>query len=111
MIKPLEITVTYTKGNVTVDNLDAVIHPEDQKVPSEINWIVKNCPDDLHVKIAWDLYGPFEFIEEVVKGSRVIGRVNNEYRGVFNYSVLFVNEKGQIVDGCDPRVWNGTNPP
>ncbi len=111
MIKPLNINVTIKNGHVSVDPKDAEIDPNHAKIPSEVTWTVIGNTEGYRVKIAWSDCGPFEYVKEVDKGKSVVGRVNTEIKGVYEYSVLFVDNDDQIVAGCDPRVWNGTNPP
>lgn len=104
-----EIFVTYDNGKIDVDPIKAHIYWEDSELPDTVNWIVKGCPKGLKVKIAWDLMAPFLLVEEIDRGSRVIGRVNTQENGVYEYSVLFVDDKGQITAGCDPEIINEPN--
>ena len=84
--------------------------------PDSVRWEIKKFPAGAKsVLIKWDVDSPFlhlgtEVAVPPVKAV-IIGTGNTREEGWFKYSVIFLNARGEIVAGLDPKIFNDPEPP
>ncbi len=96
-------SIEVTPDPVTVYWLDAT---KEDSIRWEFNTPLPGGAKSVVIK--WDVESPFQnFGAECDNGRLVlIATGNTGIGGLFRYSILFLDEKGQVVAGVDPGVHN-----
>ncbi len=111
---PVTIEFDGTAARCTPDEVQ--LYFDDPKHPNSVRWAVGKMPKGAtRLVVKWDVASPFIHLGvEVPKESEslvLLGTGNVREPGVFHYSVMAVNEEGQILAGVDPKIINDPTPP
>jgi hypothetical protein len=107
---PVRIDFDGTTARCTPDEVQ--LYFDDPKRPDSVRWAVGPLPKGAtRLVIKWDVASPFIHLGVELPQSReealvLLGTGNVRETGVFHYSVMAVDEKGQILAGVDPRIRN-----
>ena len=111
-----EVAVSGLKARaISVEPSTAWVFFNNPNKPDSVRWVFNGLPEGaVSVVIKWDVESPFQNFGAECHGDGrlvLIGTGNTGIEGLYRYSILFLDEKGQVVAGVDPEVGNDPEPP
>jgi hypothetical protein len=110
-----EIKVSYdaARNRVTCSSMDVVLYHAHPGAPNAVRWVVGEAPPKAsQMLILWENGCPFSLfgIGRSEGFGSLIGTGLARETGVFKYSIVFVNDSGDIICGIDPVIVDQPRP-
>jgi hypothetical protein len=110
--KYFRVAIEFEEGTARCTPDEAQLYYDDPGKPDSVRWAVGRMPTGAtRLVVKWDVASPFihlgvEVPQAPGESLVLLGTGNVRETGVFHYSVMAVNEEGQILAGVDPRIRN-----
>lgn len=114
MAKFTDVTIDYANGKVTCDPMEARVYYAFAPGPDSVRWTVETFPQGAdRVELRWEVEAPFrDFGMKLHQGKVVLlGTGNRGKEGSYKYTILFLDDAGNVLAGLDPMILNDPLPP